>query len=108
VGHAIEASAGYGKHFHGEAVAIGMVAAARLSSKYAGLSADEASRLQRLIERAGLPTAMPDGWQSENFMRALGLDKKRAADAIEFVLIARLGQSMTKSLSVDDILSPLR
>ena len=108
VGHAIEASAGYGKYFHGEAVAIGMVAGARLSSKYAGLSADEASRLQRLIERAGLPTAMPDGWQSENFMRALGLDKKRAAGAIEFVLIARLGQSMTKSLSVDDILSPLR
>jgi 3-dehydroquinate synthase len=108
VGHAIEASAGYGKYFHGEAVAIGMVAAARLSSKYAGLSADEASRLQRLIERAGLPTAMPADWQSENFLRALGLDKKRAAGAIEFVLIARLGQSLTRSLTIDDILSPLR
>ena len=47
IGHAIEASAGYGSYFHGEAVAIGMVAAARLSSKYAGFSADEASRLQR-------------------------------------------------------------
>jgi 3-dehydroquinate synthase len=107
VGHAIEASAGYGKYFHGEAVAIGMVAAARLSSKYAGLSADEASRLERLIERAGLPTAMPDGWQSENFLRALGLDKKRAAGAIEFVLINRLGHSMTKSLLIDDIVSSL-
>jgi 3-dehydroquinate synthase len=107
VGHAIEASAGYGKYFHGEAVAIGMVAAARLSSRYAGLSADEASRLQRLIERAGLPTAMPAGWQSETFLRALGLDKKRAAGAIEFVLLERLGHSMTKSLSIEDILSPL-
>ena len=107
IGHAIEASAGYGNYFHGEAVAIGMVAAARLSSKYAGFSADEASRLQRLIERAGLPTAMPDGWRNDDFLRALGLDKKRAAGAIEFVLLDRLGHYLTKSLSPDDIVSPL-
>jgi 3-dehydroquinate synthase len=107
VGHAIEASAGYGSYFHGEAVAIGMVAAARLSSKYAGFSADEAARLQRLIERAGLPTAMPAGWRDENFMRALGLDKKRAAGGVEFVLLDRLGHALTKSLSIDDIVSSL-
>ena len=107
IGHAIEASAGYGSYFHGEAVAIGMVAGARLSSKYAGLAADEASRLQRLIERAGLPTAMPAGWRSDDFLRALGLDKKRAAGAVEFVLLDRLGHSLTKRLSLDDILSPL-
>jgi 3-dehydroquinate synthase len=105
VGHAIEASAGYGSYFHGEAVAIGMVAAARLSSKYAGFSADEASRLQRLIERAGLPTAMPPGWRGENFLRAIGLDKKRVAGSVEFVLLDRLGHSLTKSLSIDDIVS---
>jgi 3-dehydroquinate synthase len=107
IGHAIEASAGYGNYFHGEAVAIGMVAAARVSSKYAGFSADEASRLQRLIERAGLPTAMPPGWHSDDFLRAVGLDKKRAAGAVEFVLLDRLGHSLTKSLSTDDIVSPL-
>ena len=108
IGHAIEASAGYGSYFHGEAVSIGMVAAASLSSRYAGFSADEASRLRRLLERAGLPTAMPAAWQSDDFLRALGLDKKRAAGAIEFVLLDRLGHSLTKSLSVDDILSCLR
>jgi len=107
IGHAIEASAGYGKYFHGEAVAIGMVAAARLSSKYAGFSADEASRLQRLLERAGLPTAMPAGWHSDDFIRAIGLDKKRAAGAVEFVLLDRLGHSLTQSLSTDDIVSHL-
>ncbi|HVN64773.1 MAG TPA: 3-dehydroquinate synthase, partial [Candidatus Binataceae bacterium] len=53
IGHALESSAGYGSFLHGEAVAIGMVAAAHLSSKFAGLSADEASRLERLIEHAG-------------------------------------------------------
>jgi 3-dehydroquinate synthase len=107
IGHAIEASAGYGSYFHGEAVAIGMVAAARLSSKYAGFSADEASRLYHLIARAGLPTAMPPNWQSDEFIRALGLDKKRAAGALEFVLLDRLGHSLTKSLTIDDILSSL-
>jgi len=107
VGHAIEASAGYGSYFHGEAVAIGMVAAARMSSKYAGFSADEAARLQRLIERAGLPTAMPARWHNDDFLRALGLDKKRAAGGVEFVLLDRLGHSLTKSLSLDDIVSSL-
>lgn len=107
IGHAIEASAGYGGYFHGEAVAIGMVAAARLSCSYAGFSAGEASRLQRLIERAGLPTAMPPGWHGDDFTRALSLDKKRAAGAVEFVLLDRLGHSMTKSLSIDEIVAPL-
>jgi len=107
IGHAIEASAGYGNYLHGEAVAIGMAAAARLSSAYAGLSADEASRLQRLLERAGLPTAMPPGWRSDEFLRALGLDKKRAGGAIEFVLLDRLGHSLTQSLTLDEIVRPL-
>ncbi len=107
IGHAIEASAGYGNYLHGEAVAIGMVAAARLSGAYAGLSADEASRLERLLKRTGLPTAMPPGWRSEEFLRALSLDKKRAAGAIEFVLLDRLGHSLTRSLSIEEILSPL-
>ena len=85
-------------------VAIGMVAAARLSARYAGLSADEASRLVRLIEAAGLPTQMPAGWASDDFLRALRLDKKRAGDAIEFVLLERLGHAVTRKLSFDEIL----
>src|SRR5713226_530769 len=71
IGHAIEASAGYGNYFHGEAVAIGMVAASRLSAAYSGFSTDDASRLQHLLERAGLPIAMPPNWRSGEFLRAL-------------------------------------
>jgi len=107
IGHAIEASAGYGSYFHGEAVAVGMVAASRLSRQYAGFPADDASRLQRLIERAGLPATMPPRWHSDEFLRALGLDKKRLAGAVEFVLLDRLGHSLTKSLSLDEIVAPL-
>ena len=89
-GHALEASSGYGNFLHGEAVAIGMVAAGRLSQAFAGFSAAEAQRLERLIARAGLPTAMPAGWHGEDFVRAMRLDKKRTGDEVEFVLLDRL------------------
>jgi 3-dehydroquinate synthase len=106
-GHALEASSGYGNFLHGEAVAIGMVAAGKLSQAFAGLGAAEAERLERLIARAGLPTAMPPGWRGEEFVRAMRLDKKRAADGVEFVLLDRLGHALTRKLSFAEILAHL-
>jgi 3-dehydroquinate synthase len=105
IGHALEASAGYGSLLHGEAVAIGMAAAAALSQARAGLSADEGSRLVRLIERAGLPTEVPANARSADFVRALRLDKKRTEDAVEFVLLDRLGHAVTRNLSFEEILA---
>jgi 3-dehydroquinate synthase len=105
LGHALEASSGYGSFFHGEAVAIGMAAAAHLSCHYAGFSADEASRLERLIESADLPTRMPAGWQGDDFIRALRHDKKRAGDEVEFVLLDRLGHALTRKLTFAEILA---
>jgi len=107
IGHALEASAGYGSYFHGEAVAIGMVAAANLSRVHAGLSAAEADRLTRLIEATGLPTQMPSAWCGEEFERALKLDKKRAGAAIEFVLLDRLGHALIRTLAFDEVISHL-
>jgi len=108
IGHAIEASAGYGKYLHGEAVAIGMTAACKISNKFAGLKDIEANRLIKLIERAGLPTAMPSGWNGEDFMIALRLDKKRSEKRIEFVLIDSIGHAFSKNLGFDEILSALK
>jgi 3-dehydroquinate synthase len=107
IGHALEASAGYGSYFHGEAVAIGMVAATGLSRAYAGLSAGEAERLVRLIEAAGLPSRMPSGWRGADFERALKLDKKRSGEGVEFVLIDRLGHALTRKLGFDEIVARL-
>ncbi|HZP46770.1 MAG TPA: 3-dehydroquinate synthase [Candidatus Binataceae bacterium] len=104
-GHALETASGYGNYFHGEAVAIGMVVASRLSRHYAGLSADDAGRLAGLIARAGLPTRMPDGWRSEEFLSALRHDKKRAGEGIEFVLLDRLGHALLRKLDFDRILA---
>jgi 3-dehydroquinate synthase len=105
VGHALETSMGYGSLLHGEAVAIGMVAAARLSEKFGGLSADESSRLLRLIERAGLPTELPGSAASSEFMSALRLDKKRSRDTIEFVILEQLGRATTKRIDFEQIRS---
>ena len=87
IGHALETSAGYGTYLHGEAVAIGMVAAAQISCRYSGLSELDRSRLERLIEAAALPARMPPGWRNDPFLRALFLDKKRTGGEIEFVLL---------------------
>ncbi|MGH7915472.1 MAG: 3-dehydroquinate synthase [Candidatus Binataceae bacterium] len=106
-GHALEASSGYGNFLHGEAVAIGMVAAGKLSQAFAGFSAAEAERLERLIAQAGLPAAMPAGWRGESFVRAMRLDKKRAGDGVEFVLLDRLGHALTRKLSFAEILAHL-
>jgi 3-dehydroquinate synthase len=107
VGHALEAASGYGSYLHGEAVAIGMVAACRLSRAHAALGEQEAAQIEALIERVGLPVAMPPGWNASEFVRALRLDKKRTEEAIEFVLIDRLGHAFTRRLAFDEILAVL-
>ena len=58
-GHAIEALTGYRRYLHGEAVAIGMVMAMRLSAQLGRASEQEAQRVRALIDRVGLPTAAP-------------------------------------------------
>ncbi len=69
--------------------------------------ADEVSRLEHLIEASRLPTQMPAGWRDAEFMRALKLDKKRAGDQVEFVLLDRLGHALTRKLSFDEIVAKL-
>ena len=107
IGHAIEASSGYGKYLHGEAVAIGMVAACAISRKLAGLGERESDRLVGLIASAGLPSSMGSQWRTEDFELALRLDKKRVEKQIEFVLIDRLGHAFTRNVSFEGIFSLL-
>jgi len=108
VGHALENSAGYGRYLHGEAIAIGMTAAARLSCALTGLTHAEAQRLRSLIAAFGLPTEMPPGWCNDEFRQALGRDKKRSAGAIRFVLPSALGRTATRAPTLDELLPLLR
>lgn len=98
-GHAIEAEqaalgGGYGVGLnHGEAVAVGMVLAARLSARL-GLADDgDAERLQALLQRFGLSTRLPDGLDPVALLGRMRLDKKAAADGLRFVVWDRPGSA---------------
>jgi len=94
IGHALEAIAGYGRYLHGEAVAVGQVAAGWISSRLLGLPAKDAQRLERLLERAGLPTQVR--WTEERLRRlleAMRRDKKVQGGQVRFVLLRRLGKA---------------
>lgn len=93
VGHALEAISRYGKYLHGEAIAIGQVAAAKLSQDLVGLPANEAQRIEALFQRAGLPTSVRlNSPQQANLLAAMKLDKKVHGGEIKFVLAKRLGE----------------
>lgn len=85
-GHAIEAEQGYGGLVHGEAVAVGMVLAARLSTALDLATAADADALATLLARFGLPTVLPAGLDAEALLARMRLDKKAAASGLRFVL----------------------
>lgn len=93
IGHAIEAISGYGKYLHGEAISIGQVAAARLSSELLGLPVADAQRIARLFANAGLPAQIQlTGRQRERLLTAMRLDKKVSEGEIKFVLAEKIGK----------------
>ena len=91
VGHAIEAVSGF-RYKHGQAVAIGMMAAAKISSRMGILDKSEVLRLERLIIAAGLPAQMPE-LDKEKVTQAMQHDKKVRGDKIRFVLLKSIGNA---------------
>jgi len=92
IGHALEAISGYGRYLHGEAVALGLVAAARLSASVCGLACQEVDRITGLLARAGLPVQVKlNVAQRRRLIAAMQLDKKVSGGEIRFVLADRIG-----------------
>lgn len=89
VGHAIETLSGY-QHSHGEAVALGMVAASQLAVKLGLLADAERSRITGLIGRAGLPTRGLT-LDVDAVLQSMAFDKKVQAGRVRFVLPDRIG-----------------
>lgn len=102
VGHAVESLTGYSLMVHGEAVAIGMVIAGDLAAKLGMWSEEAAQRQQALIEKAGLPTHIPDRLEKEAIMETLKTDKKVQAGKVRFVLPTCIGAAtVTDRVSQD-------
>ncbi len=89
IGHALESVSNFGIG-HGRAVAIGMVAAARISNRMGVLSRDELDRLKNVIEKAGLPAEIPDV-KAADVMEAMRHDKKVVRNKVRFVLLRSIG-----------------
>lgn len=93
IGHAIENSSGYGKYLHGEAIAIGQVAAARLSQALIGLPAAETERIEKLFRATGLPVKIKlTPAARTKLFAAMLLDKKVSQGQVKFVLAKKIGK----------------
>jgi 3-dehydroquinate synthase len=93
IGHAIEATTGYGRFLHGEAIAIGQVLAAQLSSQLKGLPTGEVDRIRSLFQAAGLPVAIHvSGSLRQRLLEAMRHDKKVSGGEVKFVLARRIGK----------------
>ena len=92
-GHAIEAEQGYGKWLHGEAVATGMVLAAKLAVAMNLLEVSDCRRMEKLILAFDLPIIAPENMGFAEFIRHMRRDKKNIAGKLRFIVPTAIGQS---------------
>ncbi len=95
-GHAIESGLGYGQWLHGEAVAAGMVIAARVSERMGLLDRSSVQRTIELLKRARLPVLGPV-LGVDRYIELMGHDKKVEGGEIRFVLLRRIGEAFTSA-----------
>jgi 3-dehydroquinate synthase len=93
IGHAVEVVAAIS---HGEAVAVGMVAAGVVSHQLVGFN--EAPRVNRIIERLGLPLRAPGGSDRRQILDLISLDKKRDPSGIRMVLVEAIGRPVLQTV----------
>lgn len=97
VGHAVESLTGYSEINHGEAIAIGMVAAAKLAETFdrsqSQWNTESTSRQQALLDKTQLPIQLPSGIRIADILVALKSDKKVKDGKVRFVLPTRIGES---------------
>lgn len=90
LGHALESVSKY-SITHGEGVAMGMVAAARISEKMGYLKSTEPARIEALIHQTGLPVKIPTSLDREKIIAQMKMDKKKKGDMVHFVLLKKIG-----------------
>ena len=95
-GHAIEQVTGYGNYLHGEAVAVGMCAAARLSQRLGYLTEAEVARVDAVVVAHGLPARLREPRAYADLHAAMERDKKVRAGTLRFVVLKSLGEAATQ------------
>jgi 3-dehydroquinate synthetase len=101
LGHALESASGYTMR-HGEAVAIGIAAIARLSAERGWASQEEARRIVAGLERVGLPTTA-EAPLLERCAPAMGRDKKSDGARVDLIRIHKVGEVSVIGISLDEV-----
>jgi 3-dehydroquinate synthase len=94
-GHAVEKAAGYRRLRHGEAIAIGMGAAAHIGHAMGITPSETVARVEAVIEAAGLPLRMPPGVPLDTLIHAMALDKKAKGGSVKWVMAEAIGRVRT-------------
>ncbi len=98
VAHALENVAGYGQWLHGEAVSLGMVAAASLAHEAAMFSSADMARQNNLLAALGLPIKYVGSVHAEDILRAMQLDKKVSAKQVRWIMPQHIGDVTVTSM----------
>ena len=102
-GHAIEAQAGYGKLAHGEAVAIGMSLASKVSLSLGYCDVTDVERISNALNRFGLPLEVPT-YDRSQMLRLLASDKKTRNGVIKFICNCGVGNYIVENLTAEQLL----
>jgi len=105
--HAIEAEQGYGNWLHGEAVATGMVLAAKLAIAMNLLEVSELCRIESLLKAFDLPLEAPETMSSDDFIRHMRRDKKNVGGKLRFIVPTAIGQSEMRDDITQEILQQI-
>ena len=105
VGHAFEKAGNYVDWSHGEAVAAGMCAAAKLGVSLGVTPADVPAKIEAAVAALGLPTRISCDW--ETIVEAVGLDKKSAGSQISLILLEKMGHAVAVKMEKDAVLRTL-
>jgi 3-dehydroquinate synthase len=108
IGHALESLTGYGYYTHGEAIAIGMTAAARISLAINTTDNQMTQSQESIIKNAGLPTTISQSTPPAEIVYNLNKDKKRHDERVKWVLPRRIGEVfLTEDVPPDVVLRVL-
>lgn len=102
IGHAIEATAGYGKVMHGEGVAIGMIQITKIAEAKGMVEAGLTAKITEMVEKFHLPTTY-EPWDIDKLAQVMTLDKKARGAKIKTVLVPKIGQAVINEVAMADV-----
>lgn len=102
IGHAIEATAGYGQVMHGEAVSMGMVQLSRVAEEKGLMPKGISQQIEEMCRKFGLPVAY-ENWDKEALYQALTHDKKARGNSLKLVIVPELGQAAIHQIPLQEM-----